>query len=94
MFTVPDRALMHLEAVVRSRLREHHAFPIMWSMTSAAGGGHGSAWISPGVDVRFTYAGSDHGELNANWLRLLRAAADSGGLRLLPEPPRPAENES
>ena len=84
---VDDRALLHLQLVIYSKLRAHESFPFNWKDEPGVGDGHGSIWITPGVPIVFRYAGSRDPNVNRDWVRLLQEAANSpSGLRVLPEP--------
>lgn len=84
---VDDRALLHLQLVIYSKLRAHESFPFNWKDEPGVGDGHGSIWITPGVPIVFRYAGSRDPNVNREWIRLLQEAANSpSGLRMLPEP--------
>ena len=84
---VDDRALMHLQLVIYSKLRAHESFAFNWRDEPGVGDGHGSCWISPGVPITFKYAGSRDPSVNREWLRVLRDSANqASGLRLVPEP--------
>ena len=84
---VDDRALLHLQLVIYSKLRAHESFPFNWKDEPGVGDGHGSIWITPGVPIVFRYAGSRDPNVNRDWIRLLQEAANSpAGLRVLPEP--------
>jgi len=87
--TIPidDRALLHLQLVIYSKLRAHESFPFNWKDEPGVGDGHGSIWITPGVPIVFRYAGSRDPNVNREWIRLLQESANSPtGLRVLPEP--------
>jgi hypothetical protein len=87
MIPVDDRALLHLQLVIYSKLRAHESFPFNWRDEPGVGDGHGSIWITPGVPIVFRYAGSRDPNVNREWIRLLQEAANSpSGLRMLPEP--------
>jgi hypothetical protein len=84
---VDDRALLHLQLVIYSKLRAQESFPFNWRDEPGVGDGHGSIWITPGVPIVFRYAGSRDPNVNRDWVRLLQEAANSpAGLRVLPEP--------
>ena len=84
---VDDRALLHLQLVIYSKLRAHESFPFTWKDEPGVGDGHGSIWITPGVPIVFRYAGSRDPNVTREWIRLLQEAANSPtGLRVLPEP--------
>ncbi len=84
---VDDRALLHLQLVIYSKLRAHESFPFNWKDEPGVGDGHGSVWITPGVPIVFRYAGSRDPNVNRDWIRVLQEAANSpSGLRVLPEP--------
>jgi hypothetical protein len=86
---VDDRALLHLQLVIYSKLRAQESFPFNWKDEPGVGDGHGSIWITPGVPIIFRYAGSRDPNVNRDWIRLLQEAANSpAGLRVLPEPGR------
>jgi hypothetical protein len=85
---VDDRALVHLQLVIYSKLRAQESFAFNWRDEPGVGDGHGSFWISPGVPIVFKYAGSRDPAVNREWLRVLRESANQpSGLRLIPEPP-------
>ncbi|MCW3493230.1 hypothetical protein [Microbacterium sp. SSM24] len=83
-----DRVLAHLELVITAKLRrqESFAFAVVDEKTDV----RQSVWISPVTSLRFEYE-APMPEINRQWLQeLVDTANSSGGLRVVPEPARPA----
>ena len=72
---VEDRALVHLQLVIYSKLRAQESFPFSWKDEPGVGDGHGSVWIAPGIPLVFKYAGGRDPAVNREWLRVLRVPA-------------------
>lgn len=78
-----------------TKLRRNESFSFEWNSEPDVGGDeavekdgeYGSVWISQAVSLYFSYDTAPPEALNMAWLKLLSdAAANSGRLRLLPEP--------
>ena len=87
-----DRALAHLKAVMLSKVRRGESFTFSWEYTKATGSGHSSIWIHPTIPLQFDFAGSREPRLNRAWIeQLVQLTNTPAGLRLVPEPPDPAQ---
>lgn len=87
-FPLDDRVLAHLELVMTAKLRrqESFAFAVVDEETDV----RQAVWISPVTTLRFQYE-APMPEINRLWLQeLVDTANSSGGLRVVPEPARPA----
>jgi hypothetical protein len=85
-----DRALVHLQMVVSSKLRLRQSFFFSWLESVDGGGGRGSIWIDAAIPISFTYASSQRYKVNREWLDALMISANSvNGLQLTPEPREP-----
>jgi len=86
-----DRVLVHLKAVILSKVRRGESFTFSWEYTVAHGSGHSSIWIHPTIPLQFDFYGSKEPRLNRVWIdELVRLANSPSGLRVTPEPPEDA----
>lgn len=84
---IPDRTLVHLQAVFIDKLRRLENFTFCWD----DGPRRYVLWLSPAVPLEFIYAGNRVPMMNRRWLeQLAMAAGGSSGLVVMPEPPIPA----
>ncbi|WP_104162386.1 ATP-dependent DNA ligase [Cryobacterium sp. N22] len=82
-----DRALVHLQSVIGSKLRRGESFALTWDDPMAAGDARSSLWLHPSIPLYFKFSGNATGGLNPAWIDLLATSADSGdGLLLSGEP--------
>ena len=83
MFTVEDRALLHLQLVMLEKLRRGETFAL-----DLYDGHHMvSMWLNQRAALEFEYDGTPHLPLNQAWLKELdENAGVHGVLRLTPEP--------
>jgi hypothetical protein len=87
-----DRALLHVQNVITSKLRRGEPFLFTWRNDTSVGGGRVSVWVNPTSRLVFKYGRDRVTALNRRWLDALMFAANSpGGLRVLPEPEELAE---
>ena len=85
-----DRALVHLQIVIGSKLRRGESFFLSWNDSPAVGGGRSSLWLHPGIPLYFKYFGSKTPRINRAWIDELTASGHSShGLLLSAEPPAP-----
>lgn len=76
--SIDDRTLVHLEAVLLSRLRRGSPFSLRWVETiTGDGDGRRTIWIHPSSDLYFEYEGVDVGPLDRDLLEKLARSADS-----------------
>ncbi|WP_439592886.1 DUF7882 family protein [Microbacterium sp.] len=92
---IDDWGLLHLQAVIMTKIRRNESFSFNWDdeprvggdESSAAPAQHGSVWISKSSSLYFSYDGPRDRPLNREWLEeLSRVASGTTGLRLVPEP--------
>ncbi|WP_382303845.1 ATP-dependent DNA ligase [Herbiconiux sp. UC225_62] len=81
-----DRLLAHLRIVLVSKMRNHEAFTVSWSMEVSQGGGRETLWVHPSIPLRFRFFGSRPPAINRAWIDLMLTAASRGDLRIMPEP--------
>jgi hypothetical protein len=81
-----DRLLAHLRVVMVSKMRNHEAFTVSWSMDVSQGGGRETLWVHPSIPLRFRFFGSRPPAINRAWIDLMLTAANRGDLRIMPEP--------
>lgn len=82
-----DRALLHLQTVIGSKLRRGEKFFFSWRDDASIGDGRTAVWIHPGAGITFKFYGSRLPSLNKEWLEALTYVANSPrGLYLVPEP--------
>ena len=82
-----DRVLAHLRAVIVAKLRRNESFTFSWDYEGAAGEGHSSVWLNPGIAVQFDFSNGRAPRLNKLWLdELVQLANTPAGLRIVPEP--------
>lgn len=87
---IEDRALLHLQLVMSTKLRRGEPFAFTWREDQSVGGGRTTVWIHPGSALVFKFAGSRQPSISRAWTEALAFTANSpGGLHLVPEP---AEN--
>lgn len=91
---VEDRLLMHLQAVVSTKLRRGEPFPFTWREEASVGGGRTTVWVNAASSLVFKYYGSRQPTINPRWLEALMFAANSpGGLHPVREPEGAARSE-
>lgn len=92
---VDDWGLMHLQAVIITKIRRNESFSFSWDDEPQVGGDetetrpgqHGSIWISKSSSLYFSFDGPRDRPLNREWLDVLsQVASSTSGLRLVPEP--------
>jgi hypothetical protein len=84
---IEDRALLHLQMVMTSKLRRGEPFSFSWRDDASLGGGRTTVWIHPDSDLVFKYFGSRQPSINRYWVDALALTASSPtGLYLIPEP--------
>ncbi|WP_431218365.1 hypothetical protein [Leifsonia xyli] len=83
-FTFDDRVLVHLQAVIQTKLRRREGFLLIWmDRTAGPVGILRSIWLDPAISVQFVFAGTELPELNREWLTILSERANSNsGLML------------
>jgi hypothetical protein len=86
-FALPDRTLAHIEFVVLAKLRRNESFALSIDEPS---GGRQQIWINTAATLRFEFEGPVS-DINRAWLEeLIDSANAASGLRITPEPERPA----
>jgi hypothetical protein len=84
---IEDRALLHLQMVMTSKLRRGEPFSFSWKDDASLGGGRTTVWIHPDSSLVFKYFGSRQPSINRYWVDALAMTASSPtGLYLIPEP--------
>lgn len=92
---IDDWGLLHLQAVILTKIRRNESFSFNWDDEPRVGGDdasvapaqHGSVWISKSSSLYFSYEGPRDRPLNHAWIAALsQAASSNSGLRLVPEP--------
>jgi hypothetical protein len=85
-----DRALVHLQTVIGSKLRRHESFFFTWVTGVEHGGGRESVWLDGAIQIRFSYTRNTREILNREWIELLNKSANSSaGLQFVVEPSSP-----
>ncbi|GAA1952492.1 hypothetical protein [Microbacterium deminutum] len=80
-----DRALLHLQIVMISKLRRGERFMFRYDPDDTSR--PTEFWMSPEIPLRFLYAENASGNVNFAWLNMLvGTVGGSGALHLLPEP--------
>ncbi len=86
-FELDDRTLAHVELVVLAKLRRNESFALS---LDTKGDGRSTLWISASSTLRFDFE-SAAPEINRVWLdELIDSANTTAGMRIVPEPERPA----
>jgi len=84
---IEDRALLHLQLVMTTKLRRGEPFAFTWKEDISTGGGRRTVWVNAGSSLVFKYFGSRQPAINREWVDALARMANSpGGLYLVPEP--------
>lgn len=92
---VDDRSLTHLEIVIGAKLRRSEPFYFSWVDDPTVGDGRTVIWVHPSTPLRFRFDGSRRPAINRAWIDALMLVANStDGLRVLPEPPTPADGDN
>jgi hypothetical protein len=82
-----DRALLHLQIIVATKLRLGESFMFSWKDDPAIGDGRSTLWIDRSIPLYFKFYGCKVPTVNSQWLEELLTSANSGtGLILTPEP--------
>ncbi len=85
--TFDDRALMHLQIVITSKLRRGESFIFTWSNEIELGSGRSTIWLDPSSTLYYHYSGSRTPTINREWIEVLMLSANSAsGLIFTPEP--------
>jgi hypothetical protein len=86
-FEIDDRTLAHVELVVLAKLRRNESFAFSFD---GAKGGRETIWVNPSATLRFEF-GQIVTEISREWLdELMDSANTTTGLKLVPEPEKPA----
>jgi hypothetical protein len=87
-----DRALMHLQIVITTKLRRKEGFVFTWPDAGTVGNGRNSVWMDPSIPIFYRYFGSRTPSINKEWVATLMASANSGsGLYFIAESTKPKE---
>jgi len=82
-----DRALMHLQIVITSKLRRGESFVFSWKDSAEIGSGRSTIWLHPSSTLYYRYFGSRLPTINREWIDVMVESANStGGLFFTPEP--------
>lgn len=77
-----DRALMHLQIVITSKLRRKESFLLTWINAPGDGGGRASVWLDPSISLIsliYRFTGGRLPSINRAWLDVLVSSASSSG---------------
>ncbi|GAA4678119.1 DUF7882 family protein [Frondihabitans cladoniiphilus] len=89
--TFEDRALMHLQIVITTKLRLKESFAFSWVDDVSLGSGRSSIWLDPSSILYFRFLGNRMPAINREWIAELTLSANSGtGLLFTAEPGAPA----
>ncbi|TFD23784.1 ATP-dependent DNA ligase [Cryobacterium sp. TMS1-13-1] len=96
VITFDDRALMHLQIVISTKLRRRESFIFTWSDSADEGSGRSAIWLDPTSTLYYRYFGSRTPSINRDWIEVLMLSANSaGGLAFIAEPtPSPSPSPS
>ena len=87
VITFDDRALMHLQIVISTKLRRRESFIFTWSDSVDEGSGRSAIWLDPTSTLYYRYFGSRTPSINREWIEALMLSANSaGGLVFIAEP--------
>ena len=82
-----DRALMHLQIVISTKLRRRESFVFTWNDSTDEGSGRSAIWLDPTSTLYYRYFGSRTPTVNREWIETLMLSANSsGGLVFTAEP--------
>jgi hypothetical protein len=84
-----DRALVHLQVVIGSKLRRGESFFLSWNDAPSIGDGRSSVWLHASIPLYFKYNGGKTPTLNRAWIEALAISANSGQGLLLSREPEP-----
>jgi hypothetical protein len=87
VITFDDRLLWHVKLVVLAKLRRREGFSFSWHREED--NGVDCVWLHPYCDLVFKFDSGSEPEVNHSWLEALMHSANStGGMHLVPEPPK------
>ena len=87
VITFDDRALMHLQIVISTKLRRRESFVFTWTDSVGEGSGRSAIWLDPTSTLYYRYFGSRTPYINRDWIEALMLSANSaGGLVFIVEP--------
>lgn len=87
VITFDDRALMHLQIVISTKLRRRESFVFTWTDSADEGIGRSAIWLDPTSTLYYRYFGSRTPSINREWVEALMLSANSaGGLVFIAEP--------
>ncbi|TFD08901.1 MULTISPECIES: ATP-dependent DNA ligase [unclassified Cryobacterium] len=87
VITFDDRALMHLQIVISTKLRRRESFVFTWTDSADVGSGRSAIWLDPTSTLYYRYFGSRIPSINRDWIEALMLSANSaGGLVFIAEP--------
>ena len=87
VITFDDRALMHLQIVISTKLRRRESFVFTWTDSADEGSGRSAIWLDPTSTLYYRYFGSRTPSINREWVEALMLSANSaGGLIFTAEP--------
>ena len=87
VITFDDRALMHLQIVISTKLRRRESFVFTWTDSADEGSGRSAIWLDPTSTLYYRYLGSRTPSINREWIEALMLSANSaGGLVFIAEP--------
>lgn len=90
VITFEDRALLHLQIVITTKLRLRESFSFSWVDDAHLGSGRSSIWLDPSSTLYFRFLGNRMPTINREWIAELMLSANSGtGLLFTAEPGAP-----
>lgn len=72
-----DRALIHLQVVISSKLRRGENFMFSWTNATEVGSGRTAIWLDPSSTLTFKYHGNRTPLVNRQWIDELTTSANS-----------------
>jgi hypothetical protein len=87
IITFDDRLLWHIKLVILAKLRRRESFSFSWRR--ADDNGLDCVWLHPHCDLVFKFDSDSEPEVNHSWLEaLMHSANTTGGMHVIPEPPK------
>lgn len=87
VITFDDRALMHLQIVISTKLRRRESFVFTWTDATPEGGGRSAIWLDSTSTLYYRYTDNQASLVNREWIEALMLSANSpGGLAFTAEP--------
>ncbi len=90
VITFDDRALMHLQIVISTKLRRRESFVFTWTESADEGSGRSAIWLDSTSTLYYRYLGSRAPSINREWIEALMLSANSAGGLVFTAEPEPA----